>query len=208
MARAGTFIKQKTGYSAFLPSPLPPNPPIAQDDELTYLLGEATMAVGRLSGLSSIIPDPDLFVYLYVRKEALLSSQIEGTQCSLEDILNPEFEPLSDSSDPQEVEEVSNYVKAMNEGLSRLHTLPISTRLIKEMHKILMKGVRGANKTPGEFRRSQNWIGPPGATLMNAQFVPPPPEEVGQLMSDLKIHSCTRPYSSLLHQSLAHSCAI
>jgi len=125
-------------------------------------------------------------VYLYVRKEALLSSQIEGTQCSLEDILNPDAEPMSEASTPQDIEEVSNYVKAMNEGLARLSTLPVSTRLIKEMHATLMAGVRGSNKTPGEFRRSQNWIGRPGATLMNAEFVPPPHEEVDRLMSDLE----------------------
>jgi Fic family protein len=161
-------------------------PAIAQDEELTYLLGQASLAVGRLSGLSQVIPDPDLFVYLYVRKEALLSSQIEGTQCSLEDILNLDTDPISGTSSPHDVEGVSNYVKAMNEGLARLNTLPVSTRLIQAMHATLMTGVRGSNTTPGEFRRSQNWIGRPGATLMNAEFVPPPPEEVDRLMSDLE----------------------
>jgi Fic family protein len=192
--RAGRFVTQLNGYQAFQPTPLPPEPPLSQDEELTYLLGQATHAVGKLSGLAAIIPDPDLFVYLYVRKEALLSSQIEGTQCSLEDILNPEAEPLSDASRPQDIEEVSNYVKAMNQGLARLTELPVSTRLIKEIHAILMHGVRGSGKTPGEFRRSQNWIGRPGATLMTAEFVPPPPDDVDRLMSELEkfIHHSDR----------------
>ncbi len=181
--RAGRYIGQPTGYSAFLPEPLPPNPPIFHDQELTSLLSRASLSLGKLSGLASVIPDPDLFVYLYVRKEALLSSQIEGTQCSLEDILSPESESSEISRD---VEEVSNYVSAMNRGLARLNEIPVSTRLIKEMHSLLMTGVRGSNKTPGEFRRSQNWIGSPGATLTTAEFVPPPFEEVDRLMSELE----------------------
>ena len=186
MKRSGSFIKHLKGYNAFNPVALPPaNPPLSQDEELTQLLAQANLAIGRLSGLSTIIPDPDLFVYLYVRKEALMSSQIEGTQCSLEDILNPDAEPVSDSS-PNDIEEVSNYVKAMNAGLKRLEKIPVSTRLIKEMHATLLKGVRGSGKTPGEFRRSQNWIGRPGATLLNADFVPPPPEDVDRLMSELE----------------------
>lgn len=194
MGRSGSFIMQLKGYKAFLPAPLPPVPPVAQDEELTFLLDQATLAVGKLAGLSLVIPDPDLFVYLYVRKEALLSSQIEGTQCSLEDILNPDAEPISESTTSQDIEEVSNYVKAMNEGLARLNTLPVSTRLIKETHATLMTGVRGSTKTPGEVRRSQNWIGRPGSTLMNAEFVPPPPEKVNRLMSELEkfIHATDR----------------
>jgi len=194
VGRSGSFIMQLKGYKAFLPTTLPPDPPITSDEELTFLLDQATLTVGKLSGLSSIIPDPELFVYLYVRKEALLSSQIEGTQCSLEDILNPDAEPISKSTTPQDIEEVSNYVKAMNKGLARLSTLPVSTRLIKEIHTTLMTGVRGSNKTPGEFRRSQNWIGRPGSTLTNAEFIPPPPDEVDQLMSDLEkyIHATDR----------------
>jgi Fic family protein len=159
-----------------------------------------------LSGLSAIIPDPDLFVYLYVRKEALLSSQIEGTQCSLEDILNPEVETNSSSTPSPDIEEVSNYVKAMNQGLARLTSLPVSARLIKEIHTMLMRGVRGSGKTPGEFRISQNWIGRPGATLTTAQFVPPPPEEVERLISDLEkfIHSPDR-IPPLIKVALIHA---
>jgi Fic family protein len=204
--RAGRFVTQLKGYRAFQPTPLPPEPPLTQDEELTYLLGQATHAVGKLSGVAAIIPDPDLFVYLYVRKEALLSSQIEGTQCSLEDILNPDAEFISDTSKPQDIEEVSNYVKAMNQGLGRPADLPVSTRLIKEIHATLMLGVRGSGKTPGEFRRSQNWIGRPGATLMTAEFVPPPPEDVDSLMSELEkfIHHTNR-MPPLIKAALIHA---
>lgn len=182
MSRSGRYVQQSRGYKAFIPAPLPPNPPLMQDEELLLLSSNAERAVGKLSGLSSIISDPDIFVYLYVRKEALLSSQIEGTQCSLEDILNPE----KGEGPVHDIEEVSNYVHAMNKGLLRLEDLPVSTRLIKEMHAVLMKGVRGSHKTPGEFRQSQNWIGRPGATLNDAEFVPPPSEEVDKHMSDIE----------------------
>ena len=209
VGRAGSFITQLKGYKAFQPTPLPPAPPLAQDEELTTLLVQATHTIGHLSGLSTIIPDPDLFVYLYVRKEALLSSQIEGTQCSLEDILNPDAEPIepfSDDTSPKDIEEVSNYVKGMNDGLARLNDLPVSTRLIKEIHATLMKGVRGAGKTPGEFRRSQNWIGRPGATLTTAEFVPPPPEDVDRLMSELeKFVHATDKIPPLIKVALIHA---
>src|SRR5262245_48419166 len=181
--RGGQSILQPTGYRAFLPKPLPPEPPLAMDPEMIHWLSKADLALGRLDGLASIIADPDVFVYLYVRKEALLSSQIEGTQCSLEDILT---ESDRASTRDLDVQEVSNYVAAMNQGLARLKDLPVSTRLIKEIHATLLEGVRGTDKTPGEFRTSQNWIGRPGATLENAEFIPPPPAEVGRCMSDLE----------------------
>ena len=184
MGRAGKYIQQLKGYRAFIPTPLPPEPPLKLDDEYNYLLSKASLALGKLSGLVSVISDPDLFVYLYVRKEALLSSQIEGTQCSLEDVLSPSSDDEKYKHD--DIEEVSNYVRAMNEGLNKLNELPVCTRLIKEIHSTLMAGVRGANKTPGEFRQSQNWIGRPDANLNTAEFVPPPFEEVDQLMSDLE----------------------
>ena len=206
MGRAGSFVTQLKGYKAFQPAPLPPAPPLSQDEELTTLLLQASHAVGHLSGLSTVIPDPDLFVYLYVRKEALLSSQIEGTQCSLEDILNPDAEAISDNTSPKDIEEVSNYVKGMNDGLARLNDLPVSTRLIKEIHATLMKGVRGAGKTPGEFRRSQNWIGRPGATLNTAESVPPPPEDVDRLMSELeKFVHATDKIPPLIKVALIHA---
>lgn len=182
--RAGHIQKQLTGYNAFLPSPLPPSPDLKIDAECLNLLSQADRSLGRLNGLASIIADSDLFVYLYVRKEALLSSQIEGTQCSLEDILiETEKKTLGANTD---IEEVSNSVAAINEGLSRLKEIPISTRLIREMHTVLMQGVRGHSKTPGEYRNTQNWIGPPHATLATAQFVPPPPEDAKKAMSDLE----------------------
>jgi Fic family protein len=184
MGRAGQYIKQLKGYKAFMPSALPPDPPIKQDDEYNFLLSKASLALGKLSGLASVISDPDLFVYLYVRKEALLSSQIEGTQCSLEDVLSPGIDDENHKHD--DIEEVSNYVKAMNEGLKKLDEIPVCTRLIKEIHATLMSGVRGSHKTPGEFRKSQNWIGRPDANLNTAEFVPPPFEEVDRLMSELE----------------------
>ncbi len=184
MGRAGQYIQQLKGYKAFIPTPLPPEPPLKSDDELNFLLSRASLSLGKLSGLASVISDPDLFVYLYVRKEALLSSQIEGTQCSLEDVLSPVAEDENYKHD--DIEEVSNYVRAMNEGLAKLNELPVCTRLIKEIHATLMAGVRGSNKTPGEFRKSQNWIGRPDANLNTAEFVPPPFEEVDKQMSDLE----------------------
>lgn len=204
MSRAGQYVQQLKGYKAFMPAPLPPDPALKQDDELNSLLSNASLALGKLSGLASVISDPDLFVYLYVRKEALLSSQIEGTQCSLEDVLSPGAE--EERSKHDDIEEVSNYVKAMNEGLKRLTELPVCTRLIKEIHATLMSGVRGAHKTPGEFRQSQNWIGRPGANLNTAEFVPPPSEEVDRLMSDLEkfIHTEDKiPY--LVKAALIHA---
>lgn len=185
--RAGRVMQQIAGYLAYIPNPLPPEPPIQLDSEAVRLLAQAALCLGKLDGLASIISNADLFVYLYIRKEALLSSQIEGTQCSLEDILSENESHQSND----EVEEVSNYVKAMNQGIHRLRELPISNRLIQEMHAILMSGVRGSNKTPGEFRKSQNWIGHPGANLTTAQFVPPPPDEASLAMSQLEkyIHS-------------------
>jgi Fic family protein len=204
MGRAGQYVQQLKGYKAFMPAALPPDPALKQDDEFNYLLSNASLALGKLSGLASVISDPDLFVYLYVRKEALLSSQIEGTQCSLEDVLSPGVE--EERSKHDDIEEVSNYVKAMNEGLKRLSELPVCTRLIKEIHSTLMSGVRGAHKTPGEFRQSQNWIGRPDANLNTAEFVPPPFEEVDKLMSDLEkfIHADDKiPY--LVKAALIHA---
>lgn len=203
MGRAGNYVEQLEGYKAFIPVALPPAPPLKMDDELSYLLSEANLALGKLSGLASIISDPDLFVYLYIRKEALLSSQIEGTQCSLEDVLSPDPE----SAGPvQDIEEVTNYVKAMNTGIDRLGELPVCVRLIREMHSILMTGVRGANKTPGEFRESQNWIGRPGASPSTAEFVPPPHHMVGELMSGLEkfIHAEDK-IAPLIKAALVHA---
>ena len=183
--RAGTYQNQTTGYRAFIPAPLPPDPPIAMNDELQTLLSAADRALGRLDGSVQTLPDSDLFVLMYVRKEAVLSSQIEGTQSSLNDLLRAEAR-IYDPDRPADVQEVSNYVAALHYGLERLDDLPISVRLIREIHERLLRGVRGAHLQPGELRKSQNWIGPAGATLNEATFIPPPPHEVPQALSDLE----------------------
>ncbi|WP_408988236.1 Fic family protein [Sphingomonas sp. SUN039] len=168
-----------------MPEPLPPRPPILIDGAMQTALSKADRALGRLDGSIQTLPDPDMFVFMYVRKEAVLSSQIEGTQSSLNDLLEAEA-AIQDTGRPSDVGEVLNYVRAMNHGLSRLPELPISVRLIREIHEKLMQGVRGNHASPGELRRSQNWIGPGGSTLADAIFVPPPPHEVENLLSDLE----------------------
>ena len=161
-SRAGRYVSQPTGYRAFIPGDLPPSPPITVDDEMLALLSQADRALGRLDGSTEILPNPDLFVAMYVRKEAVLSSQIEGTQASLLDVL--EFEAKSlEPGRPRDVGEVVNYVGAMNHGLERLKEFPLSLRLIREIHEKLLSGVRGGHRNPGEFRTTQNWIGPHGA---------------------------------------------
>ena len=183
--RAGRYVRQPTGYRAFMPAPLPPDPPVALTGELTSLLSRADRALGRLDGSVLTLPNPDLFVFMYVRKEAVLSSQIEGTQSSLQDLLAAEAD-LFDDTMPRDVDEVVNYVRAMKHGLSRLADLPVSVRLIREIHAQLLDGVRGGRLQPGELRHSQNWIGPAGCTLATASYVPPPHEEVPQALGDLE----------------------
>ncbi|HKU17724.1 MAG TPA: Fic family protein [Candidatus Saccharimonadales bacterium] len=182
-SRAGGYVRQPTGYRAFMPAPLPPDPPVALNGQLQGLLSQADRALGRLDGSVLTLPNPDLFVFMYVRKEAVLSSQIEGTQSSLQDLLAAEAD-LFDETMPRDVDEVVNYVRAMNFGLSRLAELPVSVRLIREIHAELLQGVRGGRLQPGELRRSQNWIGPPGCTLATANFVPPPYEEVPRVLGE------------------------
>lgn len=181
--RAGVYVRQPTGYRAFMPAPLPPVPPIALQGELPGLLSQADRALGRLDGSVLTLPNPDLFIFMYVRKEAVLSSQIEGTQSSLQDVLAAEAE-LFDEQRPHDVGEVINYVRAMHHGLARLSSLPVSLRLVLEIHAKLMRGVCGGHLQPGELRRSQNWIGPPGSTLATAAYVPPPAHEVPQALGD------------------------
>lgn len=183
--RAGTYITQPAGYRAFIPSSLPPSPPVDIGRELQRWLSEADRALGRLDGSVQTLPNPDLFVYMYVRKEAVLSSQIEGTQSSLQDLLAVEARVFREGA-PADVSEVVNYVGAMNYGLRRLQELPLSVRLIREIHAELLRGVRGSHLTPGELRRSQNWIGPAGCTLAEATFVPPPPAEVATALGALE----------------------
>jgi len=203
--RAGRYVQQPAGYRAFIPAPLPPKPPVDLGGPLRALLSEADYALGRLDGAVLTLPNPDLFVFMYVRKEAVLSSQIEGTQSSLQNLLAAEAH-LFDPDAPVDVAEVVNYVKAMNHGLDRLTQLPVSMRLIREIHAVLMKGVRGGRLTPGELRTSQNWIGPAGCTLREATFVPPPPHEVPQALSDLErfLHS-ESPLPVLVQVGLAHA---
>ena len=183
--RAGAFVSNLTGemaYPSFRPAPLPPNPPIALSGELVAKLVDANKKLAALDGLSARIPNMDLFVSMYVRKEALLSSQIEGTQCTLDDILNP----LMEENTNRNVSDVVNYIKATEFALNRLHSLPLCNRLIKETHAVLMEGVRGQEKSPGEFRYSQNWIGGKGSTIRNARYIPPNPEDMQTAMSDLE----------------------
>lgn len=184
--RAGRYVRQTSGYTAFIPAPLPPHPAIRLEGELQSWLSRADRALGRLDGSIQTLPYPDLFVAMYVRKEAVLSSQIEGTQSSLQDLLAAEADIFS-ATRPRDVDEVVNYVRAMNHGLTRLRELPVSIRLIREIHEQLMHGVRGQHLTPGEPRTSQNWIGPAGCTLANATFVPPPPHEVARALGELEL---------------------
>lgn len=183
--RAGTLVGNLSGemaYETFRPAPLPPNPPIEVSGELLTKLIDANKKIATLEGLSSRIPNMGLFVSMYVRKEALLSSQIEGTQCTLEDILNP----LIEENTNRDVSDVVNYIRATEFALERLKTLPLCNRLIKETHAVLLESVRGQEKNPGEFRYSQNWIGGQGSTLKNARYIPPNPEDMLTAMSDLE----------------------
>jgi cell filamentation protein, protein adenylyltransferase len=188
--RAGTYQAQLGGYKAFVPAKLPPSPPIVLDASLHSLLSQADRALGRLDGAIGTLPAPDFFVLMYVRKEAVLSSQIEGTQSSLEDVLAAEAKVL-DPERPADVDEVLNYIGAMRLGLRKLKDLPVSVRLIQEIHSRLLRGVRGGSRAPGEFRRVQNWIGPAGASIQEATFVPPPPGLLADAMADLErfLHS-------------------
>ena len=183
--RAGTLVSNLSGemaYESFRPASLPPNPPIEVGGELLTKLIDANKKVATLEGLSSRIPNMNLFVSMYVRKEALLSSQIEGTQCTLEDILNP----LIENNTNRDVSDVVNYIRATEFALERLKTLPLCNRLIKETHAVLLESVRGQEKNPGEFRYSQNWIGGQGSTIKNARYIPPNPNDMLTAMSDLE----------------------
>jgi Fic family protein len=204
-SRSGKYVLQSSGYSAFCPNPLPPDPPVLVKGKLQEQLSKADRALGRLDGTILVLPNPGLFVFMYIRKEAVLSSQIEGTQSSLQDVLTAEAK-LFDPDRPGDVNEVINYISAINHGLARLDTLPVSTRLIREIHRKLMHGVRGYNLTPGELRKSQNWIGPGGCSLIEATFVPPPPDELPDLLSALErfLHSDSR-LPLLIKIGLAHA---
>lgn len=200
--RAGRYRRQPAGYEAFVPAPFPP-----ADLDLGRLIEgieAATLALGKLVGSAEILPDPDLFVYMYVRREAVLSSQIEGTEASLVDLL--EWEAQAEQAERRiDVREVTNYVDALRFGLERVETLPLSLRLIREIHGRLMTGVRGGepSKTPGEFRRSQNWVGGPSPEA--ARYVPPPGPEMHRALDEFErfLHSDELP--TLIRVGLAHA---
>jgi len=183
--RAGILKTNLTGemaYPSFVPSPLPPNPPLDLDSEIVELLLKASLQIALLEGLAVRIPSVNLFISMYVRKEALMSSQIEGTQATLEDILDPQL----DVNANRNVAEVINYIKATEYAIARMKELPLCNRLIKETHAVLMEGVRGQEKRPGEFRQTQNWIGGEGSALKNARYIPPAPADMLNGMSDLE----------------------
>lgn len=203
--RAGRFVREPTAdYSAFVPKPLPPDPPLRFNSDIAVALSEADTALGRLDGIVDVVPDPDLFVGMYVRREAVLSSQIEGTQSSLGDLLQEELEPASEVI--TDVQDIVRYVSAMNYGLDRLDTLPLSLRLIREIHEVLLQDGRGSTATPGEFRRTQNWIGPEGATLATASFIPPSVPEMKTALGDFEnfLHG-PRAFPTLIEVGLAHA---
>lgn len=202
--RAGQYVRQRAGYRAFIPNPLPPEE-LQIDTELQALASQADVALGRLDGVVRVIQDPDLFVLQYVRREAVLSSQIEGTHASLMDVLEYEAQ-MEHSETTIDVAEIINYIAAMNHGLDRLSQLPLSRRLLCEVHQVLMRDVRGGepSKTPGDFRRSQNWIG--GGSPATAKFVPPPHELVGDSFANLEafLHDLV-PMSPLIKAGIAHA---
>ena len=204
MGKIGTYKQQPTGYKAFVPNPFPPKNLVQWDNDLLLLLSAADRAIGKLNAIDQLVPDVDFFIFMYFTKEAALSSQIEGTQATLLDYVKAEAK-LADERAPSDVDEIKNYIDAMNYGMHRLETLPLSWRLVREMHEKLLKGVRGEHRTPGEFRRTQNWIG--GPTIETAVFVPPPPHEMQRALSDLEkfIHDSAYKIPPLVKAGLIHA---
>lgn len=204
--RAGSYATTKDGWRAFHPKPLPPDPPLQLSSEALGLLATASTELGRLDGAAEVLPDPDSFVYSYVRKEAVLSSQIEGTQSTLVDLLD--FEAGAERPYyPRDVREVANYVNALNRALDRVRRgEPISVGLIQDTHKLLLRGVRGHDLKPGRFKVVQNWIGSEGSSPATADYVPPPPDETGALIADLAAYlQADSTEASLLRAGIAHS---
>ena len=204
MKRAGIYVDNLNGeamYQSFKPNPLPPIPEIEMDGEIVKLLVDANKQLVKLDTASQLISNADLFISMYVRKEALISSQIEGTQCTLDDVLDPEVEANANL----DVSDVINYVKATQYALKRLERLPLCCRLIREIHEVLMENVRGQDKTPGEFRHSQNWIGPANCSLKDAWYIPPNVEDMQTAMSDLeKYINENVDYDPLIRAALIH----
>lgn len=203
--RAGRYVTQPTGYRAFVPSPLPPIPALDFTKELITDNSYADRMLARLDAAADFMPNPALFIYMHALREAVLSSQIEGTQSSLDDLLKVEAN-LAPSTDPDDADETFNYQQAMDRGLELLKELPVSLCLIREIHGVLLQGVQGQEKQPGEFRRSQNWIGHSGSTLNNAAFVPPFPSDMMTALGDLEnfIHS-TDSFPPLIKSALVHA---
>lgn len=204
MKRAGIYVDNLNGeatYQFFKPNPLPPIPEIEMDGEIVKLLVDANKQLVKLDTASQLISNADLFISMHVRKEALISSQIEGTQCTLDDVLDPEVEANANL----DVSDVINYVKATQYALKRLERLPLCCRLIREIHEVLMENVRGQDKTPGEFRHSQNWIGPANYSLKDARYIPPNVEDMQTAMSDLeKYINENVDYDPLIRAALIH----
>ena len=202
--RAGYYKSNLSGemaYKSFVPSTLPPFPPIELADDIISLLVKANSQLAVLESIATRIPNVGLFVSMYVRKEALMSSQIEGTQATLEDVLDP----MLDANTNRNVADVVNYIKATEFAIERLQTLPLCNRLIKETHAVLMEGVRGQEKSPGEFRYSQNWIGGQGSTLKNARYIPPTLDDMQAAMSDLeKYINYDDNFDALIKAALIH----
>ncbi len=198
---AGKVIRTVTGYSAFIPNPMPP---IFQwDNALVSSLSRADHILGMLSREGSMLPNPHLLMRPFITREAVLSSKIEGTQATLGEILADDAGAYVDRS-PDDLQEVRNYVVALDYGLKRLQEFPLSLRLIREIHGKLMQGVRGAHATPGEFRRTQNWIGLPGCTLTTAKYVPPTPDELMNSLGDFERFLYDRSLPPLIHIALCH----
>lgn len=206
MRATGEYVDVSTAGAtarAFVPAPLPPVPALSIDARLRSRLDRSLLELGRLDSISALLPNPDLFLYSYVRKEAVVSSQIEGTRSSLSDLLL--FEVSAAPGVPfDDVVEVSNYVAALEHGLTRLREFPLSNRLVRELHEVLMRRGRGAEKRPGEFRTSQNWLG--GATPAEAVFVPPPAARVPDCMAELErfLHDIPTPTPAVIKAALAH----
>ena len=202
--RAGhltTNLSGEMAYKSFVPTPLPPKPSIELTEDMINLLIKANSQLAVLESIATRIPNVELFVSMYVRKEALMSSQIEGTQATLEDVLDPMIEANTNRN----VADVVNYIKATEFAIKRLNELPLCNRLIKETHAVLMEGVRGQEKSPGEFRRSQNWIGGQGSTLKNARYIPPSPDDMIEAMSDLeKYINADDELDALIRAALIH----
>lgn len=188
------------GYHAYLPAPVPPRPEL--DAETVLVLSEADRALGRLAGAGRHLPDPNVLILPYITREALASSRIEGTQASLSDVLDVQARGVQATGD---VAEVVNYIRGLRRGLDLVDELPVCMRLLREVHEVLLEDVRGAECRPGEIRTSQNWIGPAGATLETATFVPPPPDSLGKLLADFETYLHSEPeLPPLVHCAMAH----